>query len=325
MNRSLRAFTLIELLVVISIIALLVSILLPSLSAARAQAKAAVCQANLKRLGTGMNLYVNNNQDKFPPFRIKEAKPHFDSSMVYVNEWGREKPRWQWFVDSQETGSVIDPVPFLDEIEANGGFGDKSIGVGGESGRLMTNRYFVCPSMNTEYDFDIRNGAYGYNYQYLGNSRQDYKDDRWDNFPVGVGRIRSAGQTVLIADSRGAGKRHGKHSYALDPPRLAVEMRAQKFGPGASDVEAGHSDPTQFQYSPVEMRHGKKGNVVFVDSHVESMTLSDLGYQVDDKKIAVPILDPLNGTYSATNKLWNGEAYDEIAVEHRIRGKSVTP
>lgn len=181
----------------------------------------------------------------------------------------------------------------------------------------MTNKYFLCPSHSDEFEFDVRNGAYGYNYQYLGNSRQDAQDDRWDNFPVGLQRIRSAGQTVLIADSRGAGRRHGKHSYSLDPPRLAVERNAPRFGPGAGDVQSGVSDPSLYQYSPVEMRHGKRGNVVFVDGHAEAMTLGDLGYETDEDGVAKPILDPLGETYTASNKLWNGEGYDHLAVKHR--------
>ncbi len=60
------AFTLIELLVVVAIIAMLISILLPSLSSAREQARAVVCGQNLRQLGNGMQGYVAENNDYYP-------------------------------------------------------------------------------------------------------------------------------------------------------------------------------------------------------------------------------------------------------------------
>ncbi len=65
-NPKIKAFTLIELLVVMSIIALLVSILLPSLNRARSQARALICKSNLRNLYIGQMYYAADNQDWLP-------------------------------------------------------------------------------------------------------------------------------------------------------------------------------------------------------------------------------------------------------------------
>jgi prepilin-type N-terminal cleavage/methylation domain-containing protein/prepilin-type processing-associated H-X9-DG protein len=62
-----KKFTLIELIVVVAIIGILASLLLPSLSRARALAKRATCMNQLKQLGNAMEIYIMDNNDYYPP------------------------------------------------------------------------------------------------------------------------------------------------------------------------------------------------------------------------------------------------------------------
>jgi len=64
--QSSRAFTLVELLVVIGIIAVLVGVLLPALSKARAAASKVKCAANLRSMGQAIYVYAAGNKGKMP-------------------------------------------------------------------------------------------------------------------------------------------------------------------------------------------------------------------------------------------------------------------
>lgn len=65
-RRRHSAFTLVELLVVIGIIAVLVALLLPSLSRAREAANVTSCLSNLRQIGYGLEMYVNTNKGQMP-------------------------------------------------------------------------------------------------------------------------------------------------------------------------------------------------------------------------------------------------------------------
>lgn len=61
-----RGFTLIELLVVIAIIAILAAILFPVFARARKQARKAMCLSNVKQIGTGVMMYVQDYDETYP-------------------------------------------------------------------------------------------------------------------------------------------------------------------------------------------------------------------------------------------------------------------
>ena len=79
-RREQPAFTLIELLVVISIISLLMSILMPSLSRARDQAKGVHCRARLHEFGTAIATYENTFGGALPPAQWSPDPAGFQSA-----------------------------------------------------------------------------------------------------------------------------------------------------------------------------------------------------------------------------------------------------
>ena len=76
-----KGFTLIELLVVVAIIALLVAILVPTLTGARRQAKVVVCSSNLHQIGAGLAIYLSQWGDYPAPCIVSQQ-------MIYQTDWG---------------------------------------------------------------------------------------------------------------------------------------------------------------------------------------------------------------------------------------------
>jgi len=95
--RSISAgFTLIELLVVISIIALLIALLLPTLQTAREAAKMAICGSNLRQIAIGYNSYAADNGGWFPVSFYADAATAYYGNTIYMrgqyqDEWTRQE------------------------------------------------------------------------------------------------------------------------------------------------------------------------------------------------------------------------------------------
>ena len=113
-----RAFTLIELLVVIAIIAILAALLLPVLSAAKKRAAQTMCLNNLRQLGTGMKMYVDDNNNTFPGIASRHygyqssdwiywrtntaLYPPFEKSPILTSIPGLQKPSLRCPLDDSD-------------------------------------------------------------------------------------------------------------------------------------------------------------------------------------------------------------------------------
>ena len=88
MNRKAKAFTLVELLVVVGIIAVLVSLLLPSLNKARRAAGLVNCASNLRQLGQAMLFYANKHNGCVIVGAPGDDQP-FHNNWYYDASWNR--------------------------------------------------------------------------------------------------------------------------------------------------------------------------------------------------------------------------------------------
>ncbi len=117
MNRNRKSgFTLIELLVVISIVAILISILLPALSAAREAGKKTVCMSNMREIGNAVFQYLDGN-DNLPWTYIHSISSTgipslYPGASIYSSySWGGMKAPLPWPGD--ESGDWVKTPPEL--------------------------------------------------------------------------------------------------------------------------------------------------------------------------------------------------------------------
>lgn len=269
------AFTLIELLVVVAIIALLISILLPSLSAARASARGAKCLAHFHGLAHGLTIYANEQADTLVPGRLPQISG--DNCNWQATLFGRAKFR-PTFLAMMSIGVGVppfeDPQACRNTVDRLGESGDR---------QDYASPIFVCPQV-PEWT-DERNGCYGYNYQFLGNSRlrNDADPNSFKNWPMRIERIRIPGQTVAAADCMGTAATvpvaernayannardahgYGNEGFNLDPPRV--------------DPINGEMAGLPTERTSADPRHRMRAAIMWLDGHGTLETMKALGYR----------------------------------------------
>src|SRR5438552_8058197 len=109
-----RAFTLVELLVVIGIIALLISILLPSLNRARESANSLRCSSNLRQLGAAFVLHANDHRNYYPlAGRVRTDTDGFTGSAVAspANVFDISKRKYVYMAVNAANPYLVAPLP----------------------------------------------------------------------------------------------------------------------------------------------------------------------------------------------------------------------
>lgn len=121
-----RKFTLIELLVVIAIIAILASMLLPSLSRAKETSKSLSCKSNLKQVSGGFIMYSGDSTDYLPPLNVSTsgAAQYYN---WYTNLVAAYVPVKQWYIERdgnmRDNGSSVWKCPSVNNSELLWGSG----------------------------------------------------------------------------------------------------------------------------------------------------------------------------------------------------------
>jgi len=187
-SRKLAAFTLVELLVVIGIIAILVSILLPSLAKARNQANSVKCASNMRQLYMACAMFAGENKDHLPRPSIvgsdRPTIPEVDRTTVFAQEDLPGKPAASGRADLK-IGALWRYIPGID----------------------ARRKVILCPSDNGEKtqgggpvsSGEERNFSYSWN-AYITDPNDQQRGGGKRLLGIQLGRVRNPGDKIMICE-----------------------------------------------------------------------------------------------------------------------------
>jgi prepilin-type N-terminal cleavage/methylation domain-containing protein/prepilin-type processing-associated H-X9-DG protein len=246
--RTKRAFTLIELLVVITIIALLLSLLLPGLGSALGTARQAKCMSNVRQLVTANRLFAHDHDGHYV-----RAAPD-----IFSGFGGRKR----WHGVREAPG--VSPDPEQNDFDPRKGPLADYLG--------STGRVELCPTFENQHyitsggqnAFEAGTGGYGYNDGYIGGRYDIYSGPKAAQHSARTVQVNSPTQTVMFADAafyQLASGRIIEYSFVKPPRRFDA--------------------PKMYWRPSIHFRHRDRAMVGWVDGHVTGrrMTFTNPLYQ----------------------------------------------